>query len=85
MDDQSLEQERCNAPWRHFQHPGHPRCSGGELRQRFAQGRRLRVELEPALAECLLQGNARHLSATVRNARLVVEPESTGRWDPLAV
>ena len=31
------------------------------------------------IAECLLQGNARHLSATVRNACLVVEPESTGR------
>ena len=41
--------------------------------------RRLRVELEPALAECLLQGHARHLVATVRNACLVVEPETTGR------
>ena len=50
-----------------------------------ALARRLRVELEPALAECLLQGNARHLTATVRNACLVVEPESTGRWDPLTV
>ncbi|WP_460952833.1 hypothetical protein AB6N16_11545 [Pseudomonas marginalis] len=39
----------------------------------------MRVELEPAIAECLLQGNARHLSATVRNACWVVEPESTGR------
>lgn len=44
-----------------------------------ALARRLRVELEPALAECLLQGKARHLTATVRNACLVVEPESTGR------
>lgn len=44
-----------------------------------ALARRLRVELEPAIAECLLQGNALHLSATVRNACLVVEPESTGR------
>ncbi|WP_455825767.1 AAA family ATPase [Pseudomonas graminis] len=39
-----------------------------------ALGRRLRVELEPAIAECLLQGPARHLKATVRDACLVVEP-----------
>ncbi len=39
-----------------------------------ALGRRLRVELEPAIAECVLQGHARHLNATVRNACLVVEP-----------
>ncbi|MEX5583725.1 AAA family ATPase [Pseudomonas lurida] len=50
-----------------------------------ALARRLRVELEPAIAECLLQGHARHLRATVRNVGLVVEPESTGRWDPLPV
>ncbi|AOE79002.1 AAA family ATPase [Pseudomonas lurida] len=50
-----------------------------------ALARRLRVELEPAIAECLLQGHVRHLRATVRNAGLVVEPESTGRWDPLPV
>ncbi|MGA9702200.1 AAA family ATPase [Pseudomonas sp.] len=39
-----------------------------------ALGRRLRVELEPAIAECLLQGPARHMKATVRDACLVVEP-----------
>ncbi|TFY88809.1 ATP-dependent Clp protease ATP-binding subunit [Pseudomonas kairouanensis] len=50
-----------------------------------ALARRLRVELEPAIAECLLQGNARSLTATVRNACLVVEAESTGRWDPTTV
>ncbi|MGF6097379.1 AAA family ATPase [Pseudomonas sp. 18175] len=50
-----------------------------------ALARRLRVELEPALAECLLQDNARHLKATVRNGCLVVEAESAGRWDPITV
>ena len=39
-----------------------------------ALGRRLRVELEPAIAECVLQGNSQRLNATVRNACLVVEP-----------
>ncbi|WDU65436.1 AAA family ATPase [Pseudomonas poae] len=39
-----------------------------------ALGRRLRVELEPAIAECVLQGHAQRLNATVRNASLVVEP-----------
>ncbi|WP_455885469.1 hypothetical protein [Pseudomonas spelaei] len=34
----------------------------------------LRVELEPALAECIVQGDPRHLTGTVRNTRLVVEP-----------
>lgn len=50
-----------------------------------ALARRLRVELEPAIAECLLQGHARRLTATVRNACLVVEPESTGTWGPTTV
>ncbi|PRA33155.1 AAA family ATPase [Pseudomonas poae] len=50
-----------------------------------ALARRLRVELEPVLAECLLQSGARQLIATVRNAALVVEPESTGRLDPVTV
>lgn len=38
-----------------------------------ALGRRLRVELEPAIAECVLQADARRLLATVRGAGLVVE------------
>jgi ATP-dependent Clp protease ATP-binding subunit ClpA len=39
-----------------------------------ALGRRLRVELEPAIAECLLHNDAQRLRATVRHACLVVEP-----------
>lgn len=40
----------------------------------WALGRRLRVELEPAIAECLLHNDAQRLRATVRHACLVVEP-----------
>lgn len=37
-----------------------------------AMARRLRVELEPAIAECVLRGEARHLHATLHQGCLVV-------------
>lgn len=40
-----------------------------------ALSRRLRVELEPAIAECVLRGPGRHLRATLLDSRLVVEPQ----------
>ncbi len=39
-----------------------------------ALNRRLRVELEPAIAECVLRGEVQHLRATLHDGRLVVEP-----------
>lgn len=41
-----------------------------------ALGRRFRVELEPAIAQCLLQSDAQHMRATVLAGGLVVEPST---------
>lgn len=52
-------------------------CDGHDVRfGARALGRRIRVELEPALAECMLQHSTQHLKATIRDARLVVDPVS---------